>query len=321
MALPVCQPFPCWWTLSMEESPSWMIIMTFPNQTSCQLPQVPLPALDLSLLELLPSFTATLSCLCYRLRFSIERSHLLSFRNSSSFPALYSPLCFTPKFWFVIFLLDFLLGRSGPLPQGSNCQWAAISGLFSQWSAERWSSGGEWGKRRIPAFSLGPSSSPGLCDLMAEAICLGRSLQDLAPAVWAAWGAWGPVGSWAPGSLGDDGWAGSGDLALREPPAEICLFSQAWALAGGPSLGAGWTLRGRVTGPCRDPLLLARTWTSAGESCALGPCPFLVRTESNICLVEIYRNVVTWPWPDLKSKGSDTKKSATTNHTRPSPFL
>ena len=50
----------------------------------------------------------------------------------------------------------------------------------------------------------------------------------------------------------------SGDLALREPPVEICLFSQAWALAGRPRLGAGQTLWGRVTSACRDPLLSAR---------------------------------------------------------------
>ena len=64
--------------------------------------------------------------------------------------------------------------------------------------------------------------------------------------------------SWAPGSLSDDGWAGSGDLALRTPSAEICLFSQAWALVGGPRLGVGRALQGRVPGPRGDPLLLAR---------------------------------------------------------------
>ena len=41
------------------------------------------------------------------------------------------------------------------------------------------------------------------------------------------------------GVLSGDSWAGSGDLALRAPPAEICLVGRAWALAGGPSLGAG----------------------------------------------------------------------------------
>ena len=66
---------------------------------------------------------------------------------------------------------------------------------------------------------------------------------------------------WAPGSLSDDSWAGSGDLALRELPAELCL-------------------------------LLARTGTLEGVSC-LGTWPFFVRTENDIRLVEIYRTIIT----------------------------
>ena len=49
---------------------------------------------------------------------------------------------------------------------------------------------------------------------------------------------------WMPGSLSDDTWAESGDMALRKLPTEIYL-------------------------------LLARTKTLEGKSCALGPCPFL----------------------------------------------
>ena len=37
-------------------------------------------------------------------------------------------------------------------------------------------------------------------------------------------------------------------------------------------------------------------------------------TENNIHLVEIYRNIITWPWPNFKHKGCDTKKSVTTYH-------
>ena len=48
---------------------------------------------------------------------------------------------------------------------------------------------------------------------------------------------------------------------------------------------------------------------------------FLVRTENNIHLVEVYRNIITWLWCDLKNRGSYTKKSATTHHIPPSPFL
>ena len=55
----------------------WRTIMMFPQQTRCPLPRS-CPALDLSLLERLPSFTAILSCLCCRQRFSTEQFHLLS---------------------------------------------------------------------------------------------------------------------------------------------------------------------------------------------------------------------------------------------------
>ena len=57
------------------------------------------------------------------------------------------------------------------------------------------------------------------------------------------------------------GWMPGSLIALRELPAETCL-------------------------------LPARTGTLKGESCALGPC-FLVRTENNFHLVEIYRNIIT----------------------------
>ena len=30
-------------------------------------------------------------------------------------------------------------------------------------------------------------------------------------------------------------------------------------------------------------------------------------TQNNIHLVEIYRNIITWPWPNFKDKGCDTK--------------
>ena len=61
----------------------------------------------------------------------------------------------------------------------------------------------------------------------------------------------------------------------------------------------------------------ARTWTSEGPS---GPWPSC-QTGNNICLVEIYRNIIPWPWLNLQNKGSDTKKFATVNHTPLSPFL
>lgn len=63
------------------------------------------------------------------------------------------------------------------------------------------------------------------------------------------------------GSLSNDSWTGSGDLALRKPPAEVCFFSQ--------DLDLG------------------------GEKLSLRNFPFLVRIENNVCFIEIYRNMVT----------------------------
>ena len=123
-----------------------------------------------------------------------------------------------------------------------------------------------------------PLPDPCPCDLMAGAVCLRGRLRDPAPIIWLAWGTWGPVGSWVPGSLRDDSWTGSGNLALRELPTDIGLLSQDWDLG-------GWKL-------------------------CLGILPFLVRTERNIHLVEIYGNILNWPWPELKNKGCDTKKFA-----------
>ena len=43
------------------------------------------------------------------------------------------------------------------------------------------------------------------------------------------------------------------DLARSAPPAEICLFSQVWALAGGPRLGTRQAVLCRVISLCRHP--------------------------------------------------------------------
>ena len=79
-----------------------------------------------------------------------------------------------------------------------------------------------------------------------------------------------------------------GTLTFRELPIEICL-------------------------------LLARIGHPEGESYTWEPCPFLSE-QNNTCFGEIYRNIITWPWPDLKNKGPDTLK-LTTNHVPPSRFL
>ena len=66
---------------------------------------------------------------------------------------------------------------------------------------------------------------------------------------------------WMPVSVGDDGWAECWNLALKELLSEICFH-------------------------------LTSTGTLQGESFALR-LPFLVRTENNIHLVEVYRNIIT----------------------------
>ena len=74
-----------------------------------------------------------------------------------------------------------------------------------------------------------------------------------------------PEGRLGPGRLAPSvttAGLGSGDLALRAPPAGICLLSWAWALGGGPRPGAGRTLLGRVPGQGNP----AGAWTSEGES-------------------------------------------------------
>ena len=57
---------------------------------------------------------------------------------------------------------------------------------------------------------------------------------------------------------------------------------------------------------------------SLGGSWALALCP-LSEQRIIFALVEVYSNMVTWLWPDLKNKWSHTKKSARTNHDSP-PF-
>ena len=86
------------------------------------------------------------------------------------------------------------------------------------------------------AVNLSPI--PASATLMAAAVYMARSLRDLALLFGRPEDPEVQLGPWAPGSLSDDGWAGSGDLALRAPPAEICPFSRAWAMAGGPRRGA-----------------------------------------------------------------------------------
>ena len=56
-------------------------------------------------------------------------------------------------------------------------------------------------------------------------------------------------------------------------------------------------------------------------SCTIDSLQVTCQDREEHCLVEVYRSIVTWLWPDLKNKGSDMEKFATTNQGPPSPFL
>ena len=55
----------------------------------------------------------------------------------------------------LVVLLSHWLELQRPLPRATTCQGATVSSPFCQPSVEQWSSRGEWGKRRTPAFFLG----------------------------------------------------------------------------------------------------------------------------------------------------------------------
>ena len=93
---------------------------------------------------------------------------------------------------------------------------------------------------------------------------------------------------WTPSSLSDDSWARCGNLAPRELPTEICL-------------------------------LLARTGTLVGESCALGPCPFL--SGQRITFVWQKFTGTLLPDHDLTSRTKDLTPRSLLQLTIPLPHL
>ena len=79
-------------------------------------------------------------------------------------------------------------------------------------------------------------------------------------------------------------WSGSGDLALREPPAELCLLSS-------------------QEGTSENESRACRAW---------GPGCFSSEQGITLVLVQIYRNIITWPGLDLR-KGSTPPGSLDTS--------
>ena len=136
-------------------------------------------------------------------------------------------------------------GRSGPSPWGPPAHLAlagtpenrlgAVSCMAPEPSPRPPTS--LWGKQWT-------SPHPYLFDPVAMAVSLGCCLWDLVSPPWGVLRRLRGHLGWAPGSFSDDRWGGSGDLALRELLAELCL-------------------------------LLARPRTLEGESCSLRHCSFI----------------------------------------------
>ena len=228
--------------------------------------------------------------------------------------------------WPLVVLLSHCLAPRWALPQVSNCQWAAISGPFGQRLVEWWSSGGEWGKRRIPAFSPGPSNSPGLRpagDLGGQGrgwVLCPTGLQSPRQGHLLA----------GPRPWGSNEWTSPSSLPLQ--PHGIGHLHGSQSVGPGPSpppfgqpeepegqLGPGhlvpckhgWQFRVWGPGPegtaSWDLPPLSQDWTSEGESCAWGHGPFI--SEWRISLDG-----------DLQEKGPDHDLTLKTKTVTPKMF-
>ena len=137
-------------------------------------------------------------------------------------------------------------GRSGPSPWGPPAH-LALAGISENRLGALcpiWLQSPHQGPPLAFEASSEPLPCPYLFDPVAMAVSLGCCPWDLVSPPWGVLRRLRGHLGWAPGSFSDDRWGGSGDLALRELPAELCL-------------------------------LLARPRTLEGESCSLGHCSFI----------------------------------------------
>ena len=187
--------------------------------------------------------------------------------------------------------------------------------------------GGEWDKRQSPVFSPGAlqltwpwvsgelraqGAGWGLCPERLQSPCQGRLLASPRP-----WGGSEPLphphlcGLTAI-FLGHSLW----DLPL--PYEGLKSPRVSWVLGAWLPQQWWWWL-GRVWEPGPEEASswglppLSQDRDLEGGSHAWGPDPFLSEQRIIICLVEIYRNILIWPWPDLQNKGF--------HHASPSTFL
>ena len=132
------------------------------------------------------------------------------------------------------------------------------------------------------------------CDLMATAVCLASALLALSPPFQPPEELEGQLGlrCLAPSSmmtagqnLGTWPW---GSCQLRS-----AFSARTWALAGGPRPSGMWRFWSRVTGPVGTSQV--GTWTSEGESCALGPCSLLSEQRVTFVYCRFIGTSLTWP--------------------------
>ena len=190
-----------------------------------------------------------------------------------------------------------------------------------------WSSAGKWEKRHFQAFFWRAWRSPSLRPL-GELEVPGNRLGMTswcapAPPLW-------PSSSLAPGL--EERWTSPPSLTLQPTssghlpgPQSLRTGLLTWTAWGDRTYWVGCLAPSRMRAgqnvgtlpwrSCQMRSLSAHPgWDISRWKLCLETLPSLVRTENNFHLVEIYRNIITWPWPNLKHKRCDTKKSATTYH-------
>ena len=193
-----------------------------------------------------------------------------------------------------------------------------------------WSSAGKWEKRQIQAFFWRAWKSPSLGTVGELEVSGNRlwttSCNALEPSLR-------PSSSLGPGL--EERWTSPPSLSLQ--PTISGHLPGPQSLRTGLLIWTAWGVRTCWVG-CLAPSMMRaehNVGTLPWRSCqmrsvsayprweisrwkfCLETLPSLDRArmiKNNIHLVEIYRNIITWPWPNFKHKGCDSKNSVTTYH-------